>query len=109
VDLAAVERRMTVRTALQEGRVDSAIDMVNDLNPETLDAWVYATTGLTQSYCAITGGWLHLHSILAEVSRILCCTRTRFWLRYSLSHHTLQLHSSLAAASLTLGCVLFPT
>jgi hypothetical protein len=37
VDLAFMEARMSIRTAIQKGSIEEAIDMVNDLNPEILD------------------------------------------------------------------------
>eukprot|EP00160_Parvularia_atlantis_P010419 Unigene2038_Nuclearia_a/m.6348 Unigene2038_Nuclearia_a/g.6348 ORF Unigene2038_Nuclearia_a/g.6348 Unigene2038_Nuclearia_a/m.6348 type:complete len:203 (-) Unigene2038_Nuclearia_a:74-682(-) len=36
-DLGAIGDRMRIRSALQAGRVDEAVEMVNDLNPEILD------------------------------------------------------------------------
>lgn len=37
VDLQSIQERMDIRHAIQSGDVDTAIDLVNDLNPEILD------------------------------------------------------------------------
>eukprot|EP00842_Homolaphlyctis_polyrhiza_P004372 jgi/Hompol1/4936/HPOL_000456-RA len=37
IDLASIEDRMNIRNAIQSGRVDDAIEKVNDLDPEILD------------------------------------------------------------------------
>ncbi|KAJ3403249.1 phosphatidylserine decarboxylase [Chytriomyces confervae] len=37
VDLDSIEERMKIRAAIQEGRIDEAIERVNDLDPEILD------------------------------------------------------------------------
>ncbi|KAL0076513.1 CTLH/CRA C-terminal to lish motif domain-containing protein [Phycomyces blakesleeanus] len=37
VDLESIQERMEIRHAIQSGDVDTAIDLVNDLNPEILD------------------------------------------------------------------------
>ncbi|KAI8069744.1 CTLH/CRA C-terminal to lish motif domain-containing protein [Gilbertella persicaria] len=37
VDLQSIQERMDIRHAVQSGDVDTAIDLVNDLNPEILD------------------------------------------------------------------------
>ncbi|KAI8376329.1 CTLH/CRA C-terminal to lish motif domain-containing protein [Radiomyces spectabilis] len=37
VDLQSIQDRMDIRHAIQSGDVDTAIDLVNDLNPEILD------------------------------------------------------------------------
>lgn len=34
VDLQSIQERMDIRHAIQSGDVDTAIDLVNDLNPE---------------------------------------------------------------------------
>lgn len=34
VDLQSIQERMDIRQAIQSGDVDTAIDLVNDLNPE---------------------------------------------------------------------------
>ncbi|KAG1441572.1 hypothetical protein G6F56_011418 [Rhizopus delemar] len=36
-DLDSIEERMSIRQAIQSGDIDTAIDLVNDLNPEILD------------------------------------------------------------------------
>ncbi|KAJ3296913.1 Glucose-induced degradation complex subunit [Rhizoclosmatium sp. JEL0117] len=38
VDLSSIEERMKIRAAIQEGRIDEAIERVNDLDPEILDS-----------------------------------------------------------------------
>ncbi|KAJ3375456.1 hypothetical protein GGF31_004574 [Allomyces arbusculus] len=37
VDLASIHDRMTIRTAIDNGRVDDAMERLNDLDPEILD------------------------------------------------------------------------
>ncbi|KAJ3124306.1 hypothetical protein HK098_001218 [Nowakowskiella sp. JEL0407] len=37
IDLASIEDRMKIRTAVQSGHIDEAIERVNDLDPEILD------------------------------------------------------------------------
>ncbi|KAI8988749.1 CTLH/CRA C-terminal to lish motif domain-containing protein [Pilobolus umbonatus] len=37
VDLQSIQERMDIRRAIQSGDIDTAIDLVNDLNPEILD------------------------------------------------------------------------
>lgn len=37
VDLASIQQRMEMRNAIQQGRIEEAIERVNDLNPEILD------------------------------------------------------------------------
>lgn len=37
MDLSTISERMAVRNAVQQGKVEDAIDRVNDLNPEILD------------------------------------------------------------------------
>lgn len=36
VDLQSIQERMDIRHAIQSGDVDTAIDLVNDLNPEVV-------------------------------------------------------------------------
>lgn len=36
VDLQSIQERMDIRHAIQSGDVDTAIDLVNDLNPEVM-------------------------------------------------------------------------
>lgn len=38
MDLNSIEARMHIRTAVQQGNIEEAIDRVNDLDPEILDA-----------------------------------------------------------------------
>lgn len=38
MDLNSIEARMHIRTAVQQGNIEDAIDRVNDLDPEILDA-----------------------------------------------------------------------
>ncbi|KAI9179976.1 hypothetical protein H9P43_005308 [Blastocladiella emersonii ATCC 22665] len=37
VNLASIQDRMMIRTAIQDGRVDDAVDRVNDLDPDILE------------------------------------------------------------------------
>jgi hypothetical protein len=37
VDLSTITERMNIRNAVQSGNIDSAIEQVNDLDPEILD------------------------------------------------------------------------
>ncbi|KJE92238.1 hypothetical protein CAOG_03242 [Capsaspora owczarzaki ATCC 30864] len=37
VDLSSIEDRMCIRTAVQRGAIEEAIELVNDLNPDILD------------------------------------------------------------------------
>ncbi|KAI8616883.1 CTLH/CRA C-terminal to lish motif domain-containing protein [Chytriomyces sp. MP71] len=37
VDLASIDERMRIRAAVQDGRIDEAMERVNDLDPEVLD------------------------------------------------------------------------
>ncbi|KAG5460440.1 MAG: hypothetical protein BJ554DRAFT_7509, partial [Olpidium bornovanus] len=38
VDLASIQQRMEMRNAIQQGRIEEAIERVNDLNPEVASA-----------------------------------------------------------------------
>jgi hypothetical protein len=38
MDMNSIESRMLIRTAVQKGNIEEAIDRVNDLNPEVTEA-----------------------------------------------------------------------